>query len=218
MNRSLGRIAISTAAGGAALILCSLGVPVLRATAAAPTDRSSRQVRLMSRILDDALIESRNWLVRGSSVAQGVYLADFGAVFQFEASINSDDRDFLFGPGARVEIDKNGDGDIVVHKKRGLRDLLSGRDREKSDEDTAGLYQKGKDELVQVLADNAEVLSALPAGQAVVISVSLTDSDLKEEKDITRLLIRVSTDDLKSFGQNRLSDSELRSRIKVEES
>jgi hypothetical protein len=86
-----------------------------------------------------------------------------------------------------------------------------------ADDDPLELYQEGKAELVEMLLDQAGTLSSLPAGQWIVVSGYVDDETLRDEKKITRLVLRVRTDDLKAYADRKLSDEEATAKIQVEE-
>jgi hypothetical protein len=66
--------------------------------------------------------------------------------------------------------------------------------------------------------DYGEILKALPAGQTVRIVARLHDMHLPKTKSIRRLSVRASIDDLRSYGDGRISESEMQNRIKIKES
>jgi hypothetical protein len=169
------------------------------------------------------MLDSPNFLVQRGRNAHGVYLPDYGLILTFNAAINADD--------SYVEILGDGDDSHVVirsgdrwhhHGNQTVLRLLGlnvGSHRHHGDaDDPLELYQEGKAELVEMLLDQAGALSALPAGQWVVVSGSVDDETLRAEKKITRLVLRVRTDDLKAYADRKLSDEEATARIQVEES
>ena len=202
-------------------MIAGLAATVLPARSGPTPERDDRRIRVMERIIDEALVDSPNWLVHGDHPTRGVYLSDFGAVFEVDLSTTSENgsNSIYVGPGKTVIIDEK--GNRLLRSKSGWQRFFSGddeKDLKKETESASKLYEKGKDELAQLFLDNAEVLSVLPAGQSVVLAVTLDDSDLRTEKNITRLLLRVSSDDLKAYAEGRISESDFRGRIRFEES
>jgi hypothetical protein len=46
----------------------------------------------------------------------------------------------------------------------------------------------------------------------------LHDMHLPKDKEIRRLSVRATIDDLRSYGEGRISESEMRNRVKIKES
>jgi hypothetical protein len=86
------------------------------------------------------------------------------------------------------------------------------------EDDPVAMYQEGKAELVELLLDQAGTLGKLPAGQWVVISAYVDDEVLRDEKGIRRLVLRVRTDDLKAYAEDKLEETAATAKIQVEES
>lgn len=204
-------LAIGLIAGGA------------RASDLPGSDRINHQVRSIEKALDHLMLDSPNFLVQRGHNAHGDYLPDYGLILTFNAAINADN--------GYVEIFGDDDDSHVLirsgdrwhhHENRTVLRMLgvnvgSHRHHDAAD-DPLELYQEGKAELVEMLLDQAGALSALPAGQWVVVSGSVNDEMLREEKKITRLVLRIRTDDLKAYADRKLSDEEAAGKIQVEES
>ena len=115
------------------------------------------------------------------------------------------------------------DGDVTVRDKHGKKieiddlksEKLSSAEREKIQFEK---YGKAKEEMVQVLIDYGEVLKALPAGQSVRIVARLHDLDLPEGQEVRKLSVRARIDDLRAYGDGKLSEQEMRNRVEVRES
>ena len=84
--------------------------------------------------------------------------------------------------------------------------------------DTVELYEAGKAELIDWLLDEGTTLGALGDGQYVTICARMNDEDLKHEKKIERLTLRAKIDDLKAYADDKLSETEMKARIVIEES
>lgn len=185
------------------------------------SDQINRRVRSMEKTLDHLMLDSPNFLVQRGRNAHGVYVPDYGVVLTFNAAINADD--------SWVEVfGDNDDSRVVIrsghhshhHGKRTMLRLLGvnvGSHRRYQDDDPLDLFQEGKAELVEMLLDEAEALSSLPAGQWVVISGYVDDDTLRDEKEISRLILRVRTDDLKAYADKKLSQEAATAKIQVEE-
>lgn len=176
------------------------------ASADPPDAKARREVRIFERDLDDLLIDSPNWLVPGRENARGYYVPGHGLIVSFEASLvsrgNRGDWRWL----SRWDDDDWDDDDDDDD-----RDRRSRRGRE--DEREARRYERGKEELQEFLADYGDELSFLNSGETVELVAYLGDADLFWEKDLTRLVMKVSAADLKSG----LSEEAAKTRISVEE-
>ncbi len=209
-----------------AAVLFAAGRAAVASSPSAP-GKLGRQIEIMSRIIDKVLIDSPNFLVHSGENVIGFYLPDYGAVFAFDASLTDtyfDGRVFSWLPG-NIEFRKSdGDKQIIIKRKHlskheGEKGEGRGKgdDEEADSKDPARLYDLGKEELVQMLVDYAETLSGLPSGQSVVVVGRISNDTLWKGRKSGRLEVRVSGDDLKAFANDRLSESELKSRIQVEE-
>jgi hypothetical protein len=215
----------------------ALGICVLTALSAliagaapaakgAGPQKLNRQIDVMARIIDKALIDSPNLLVSSDPNCTGFLLPDYGVIFTFEASLVRDlpDGDMFIGPGS-FEIHKSGgDRTIIIHKKEaGLHRLFGGKNDKDDVKDEpvrkpSEVYAAGRDELVQALVDYAETLNALPSGQWVVLAAKMNNVRTDDDQKIHRLLLRARTDDLKAFADERISESDMKQRVQIEES
>lgn len=205
----------------AALFACAWTAPG-SASAASPAEKLDRQIGIMERVIDKALIDSPYFLVSRGDNTRGLHLSGYGAIFTFDASLvhRSEFGDLVIRPGSDLIVRKDGDDGFVI-RKRGIRDWLGreGREQEKENRKNVGeLYSKGKDELMTMLLDYGEALSGLSSGEFVTVVARLSDEYLKEEKSVKRLVLRARIDDLKAYDEGRLGESEAKSRIQIEES
>ena len=207
-----------------ALAVLAIGLVAGGAQASDPpySDRIRHQIGSMEKSLDHLLLDSSNFLVQRGRNAHGVYIPDYGLILTFNAAINADDSCVeIFGDDddARVVIRSGArshhQGNRTMLRLLGVN-VGSHRHRHGAD-DSIELYQDGKAELVEMLLDQAGTLSSLPAGQWIVVSGYVDDETLREEKKITRLVLRVRTDDLKAYDDRKLSDADATAKIQVEE-
>jgi hypothetical protein len=115
------------------------------------------------------------------------------------------------------------DGEITIRDKDGkkfdLDDMkLQKMNPAKAEKTQLEKYQKAKEEMVQVLIDYGEILKALPAGQSVRIVARLHDLDLPKDQMVRKLSVRAKIDDLRAYGDGKLSEQEMRSRVEIRES
>lgn len=183
------------------------------ASADPPDPKARREIRIIERDLDDLLIDSPNWLVPGRDNARGYYVPGHGLILSFEASLVS--RGYRGGDWRWLthwdddDWDEDDDEDDDDEDDRKDRRTRRGREEERE----ARRYERGKEELREFLADYGDELSFLNSGENVELVAYLGDSDLFWEKDLTRLIMRVSATDLKSG----LSEDAAATRIVVEE-
>lgn len=208
-----------------------LGVVLLAglALAAGPSnpEKLSRQIGIMERTIDKILVDSPNFLVTSGRNACGFYFDGLGVVFTFNTRLVDEWSSFgdFFDPGSDVTVtrDKDGQRQIIIRRNHGKHSKIghllgfSGNDRDEV-RDTIELYESGKEELVEALLDEGETLSAMPSGQYVILCARLDDNDLRREKKISRLMVKAKIDDLKAYADDKLSESEMKSRIVTEES
>lgn len=229
MNRSTNRQpSHGDVARGFCVFILLVGLcGVAFASGPASPEKLARQIGTMERTIDRALVDSPNFLVTSGRNACGFYLADLGAVFTFNAQLTDDwswgNGNWFFGPGSHISVrDDDGERQIIIRKNHGrswsIKKLVGDEDDDDEDVifDTVKLYERGKEELIELLMDEGENLS-VPSGEYVMIAARMNDDDLKHEKKISRLTLKAKIDDLKAYGDDKLSETEMKSRIVIEE-
>jgi predicted GNAT family N-acyltransferase len=88
-------------------------------------------------------------------------------------------------------------------------------DEKDAPQDAQQTYEKGRQELIDALADYGETLTALRDDQWVAIAAFLKDNDYFRDRSISRLVIKARMRDLRASDQ--LSREALLARIVVEE-
>jgi hypothetical protein len=209
-----------------AFLVAILGPGTALASGPANPEKLTRQIGSMEKALDRVLVDSPNFLVTSGDNTAGFYIPDFGVVLTFNAQIVDEwynMHGFSLGPYSDIRITKDDDGErqIIIRKNKHLsvgRALgFGGKDADEV-RDTVELYNMGKDELIDLLLDEGETLGALPDGQYVMICARMNDDDLRHEKKIQRLTLKAKIDDLKAYADDKLSESEMKARIVIEES
>jgi hypothetical protein len=160
---------------------------------------------VVERAIDEMLVDSPNLLVAGSHVTQGFYLEEVGALFGFEAAIIP--RDFWRNHSKWCWIfdwDDDDDGAVVRHRRK----------RPSDDE----LLRRGKAEILGVMLDYADVLSALRDDQWLVISATIKNKDswLGDEK--TEFLWKARMSDLRAYASGKVSESDTIKKVIEQES
>jgi hypothetical protein len=133
------------------------------------------------------------------------------------------------GDDEDIDIDGEGicidDGEVIILGKgdKKLKKLIKeGRCEVIDDKEYKARqlkkYESAREELLQTLMDYGEILRGLAAGRSVKIIARMHDMDLPEGKEVRKLSVRASIDDLRAYGDGRLSDQEMRSRIEIKES
>lgn len=115
------------------------------------------------------------------------------------------------------------DGEVLIEDGGKTKKLSEDGDWVKIDEKTyrekqAQKYAAAKEELIKTLMEYGEVLKALPSGQSVRVIARFEDVEFPEGRDVNRLSLKASIDDLRAFGDGRLSESAMRAKIEIKES
>jgi hypothetical protein len=211
-NRTMGLRRAGLALGVAAVGL----IPLARVAAADELPgKLKKQIEVMDKILDEVLVDSPNLLVSGQHVTNGVYLPEFGVVFTFEAS--------LLTHGGFRGFDWNSKS-FDMHKEKGKWVINFGGDEDSTDDGKAEektksekeLYEGGKTEIIGALLDYGETLTGLDDTQSVAVAAFLDGGDFFQDKSRT-VVVKAKMSDLKAFGADRLSKSQMLSRISVQE-
>lgn len=213
----------------AALLLGTLSVQALAVEP--PTSRKmARQIEVMEKILDQVLLDSPNFLIRGTPVARGTYIDGFGVLFTFDASILDHDLDLDFKNwdfgGFRVE---EHDGKrVIILPDQGREedhestndndnedDIRTWRDRRNARSDR--VYVRGKTEIVDLLLDYGDTLTTLDAEQWIAVMAFMTDEDFADRSRFSRLILKAKVADLRAYAADDLSEEEMVKRIVEEE-
>jgi len=214
-------------AAGLAVVL---GGGCLSGTAVAdpPSAKLTKQIGVMERILDGVLIDSPNFLVYSQKNTHGVYLDEFGVLFCFEASLinRNENQEWWKDLGKKFKVYTQ-DGKTIIDLQNDDKDKDSDKDvevpfdgkewKEKHEKAQQELYEHGKAELAEALADYGETLGALRADQKVAVTALLRDSDFLAENEISTLVLTAKVSDLRAYASGNISDKEMRSRIVTEE-
>ena len=134
---------------------------------------------------------------------------------------DGDEEEFELDDGSIIIRD--GAVHIMGKDARELKKLFKNGRYETIDDETyrerqLKKYDQAKEELIDVFMEYGEILKELSSGQTVRVVARLHDIDFPKEKEIRRLSLSASIDDLRAYGDGRLSESEMRDRIKIRES
>ncbi|MBU1701123.1 MAG: hypothetical protein KJ970_19905 [Candidatus Eisenbacteria bacterium] len=203
-------------------------------TVANPADASDktdikklkRQTNVMTKVIDEALVDSPNLLVYSSNPTHDLYLEEFGVVFTFEASLvdkGSNWKDLSFLKNFKVQTD---DGKIIISKDSEDEDAeeLDEEEaeevekwRDKDSQRDERLYTRGKEELIDVLIYYGDTMDRLPDDSWVAIAAFLKNSDYFVTNRISQLILKAKVRDLKAYGEDKLTDEEMIAKVVVEE-
>lgn len=212
----------------------ALGVLALAAVATAGPDsrKQDRQIDLFERIVDDMLVESPNWLVQGSHESRGRYRSGEGARFTFDARLVHRGFGRSWGGGKwwkNILID--GDDDVIVIDRDDWEDMddeeladlrKDSREsrksyRERSLRRQERLYERGRQELVETLADFGDVMTTIPDGESLSLVAYLGSGDYFDEKDIRELSVSAKMSDIRAYAGGSIKEDEFNKRVKVTE-
>jgi hypothetical protein len=193
------------------------------------TRKLKKQIAVLERVLDEVLVDSPNFLVGSRRNTHGLYLDEFGALFSFEASLISKDKDFPFGVsvgdwGKDFTIDRD-DGKIIISWDKdedgdGEDDTHVIDEEEmhkKHQESQRELYEAGKAELTEALMDYGETLTTLRDDQWVAVAAFLRDSDFFASNKISTLVFKAKLSDLRAYAQGDISEDAMAKRVVQEE-
>ncbi|MFB3908165.1 MAG: hypothetical protein ACE15D_07160 [Candidatus Eisenbacteria bacterium] len=230
-----------------ALLAAIAGALAAVAAGAAPgssdprPEKMLRQIGVMEKIIDKVLLESPNFLVSRGDNARGLYLDSFGAVFTFDASMTTPRfalENYFQNLGERFEVSTDDSGGTVIRiKTRELEKDAKELEAKAKDlemqakkaeakaramaEDAEGakgvVYENAKAELVQVLLDYGDTMTALRAGQTLLVAAFFQGAGPFEEKRPTHLVVSAKIDDLRAYSDREITEEEARSRIKIDE-
>lgn len=212
------------------LLLIACGI-ALTTGAAVAQDRTvprkmMKQITVMEQIVDQVLIDSPNFLVPGRENTRGIYLPEFGVLLTFEASLvkKGDWDDWEWKNGFKLEQNEKGEQVIIIPDEgdegdeepdEDDGDRPSRRDRASSGE--RRLYERGKQEIEDVLLDYADTMSALEDTHWIAFAAFLKDSDYFIDQRLSRLVIKAKMQDLRDFSADKITEDEMRKRLVEEE-
>jgi hypothetical protein len=216
--------------GAVVALLCAFAGNEAAAVAPPPSKKMARQIEVMEKILDQVLLDSPNFLIRGTPVARGVFIPTFGVLFSFDASLTGEDWEHLKNwslPGFKIE-EQDGKRVIIIDEEgEEVEERIEGLEDPESDEDgdprdhrlrrQERTYGRGKTEIVDVLLDYGETLSTLEPNQWVAVMAHLTDEEFIDRARMSHLILKAKMSDLRAYTAGSLSEEEMVKRIVTEE-
>ena len=211
------------AAGLATAMVLALGWT--GAAVAGPEAKIDRQIEVFERVLDDAFVQSPNWLVQGQHESRGRYRSGEGARFRIDASLVGGNgwssSKWWKGWGSdddRVIIIHGDDVDDYDKMDRAERKEQLKKVRERSAKRDERLYSRGKAELVDTMMDFGDLLSAVPDGESLTIEVDLERADYFDDQDLSKLTMKAKMGDLRAYSDGKIDEKTMVNRIQVSES
>lgn len=204
-----------------------LTLVVTQAPLATEVDRKlAREIRISEEFISDMLVESPNWLVSWGGPNHGTYLDGYGVIFHFEASLVSNQhinigRKGIFGLknlGKDIFIWSDDDEDDEE-----LEELLEDDEeayqkyKEKKKQRAERMYERGKEELKEVLIDAGDVMNSLAANEWVTLVVILDDNKFFRKNKLDRFVLKAKASDLKAHASGQISEEQLFDRMAEEE-
>jgi hypothetical protein len=214
-----------------AAVAAALGLWMTEAHAAGQPlpNKLEREMRVMSRTIDDALVDSPNLLVPNTEPTGGVYVDGVGAMFSFKATLVREHYDTWSWAGDHhVEVHRNGKVMIFDGDDDDEWEDEDGKDAEerKSERSTARKtrakrldrrYDRGKEELVDVLLDAGDILSSLKDSEQVIIAASFGESDYLDDKGINQLILKARVSDLRAYANGTIKRDAAAAKVELVE-
>lgn len=184
-------------------------------------ERLKKQISIMEKIIDEAMVESENALVKSTHPTRGVYLEGYGPVFTLEVGMVDEkfqwdklSKLLEFGNGySVVKESKDDEGETVITIKR-----KKGGDEVVVDSETVSEEERWKlvkKELIEVVRDYGDTIArAKPDEWFTLFATPLTKWGDKE-KD--RLIIRVQMKEISAYNAGSLNESDFEKRVHVSE-
>ena len=214
----------------AALIVGLLGLVVAIADAAdTPQERLDRKVRVMERVIDEVLIQSKHVTVGPGRSTRGVVLDEFGALFTFDADVGVG----LLPGVPRLMISRDRGDHTIVLAPKPPRPSEPGEELEREEIEEYHLkleewkdkeeqkqrenYAAFKTEVVDTLVDYGGTLTELKDDQWVAVLAFVGENPLFGGESGSRLMVKVKARDLRQYGAGSLSRDAVVKRVVVEE-
>jgi len=219
------RLEIMSRIAGTAVALALIWAPVAAAQGdddnVPGSKKLQRQVDVLERFASQMLLDSPNFLVSGGQAARGIYLDCFGVLVTFNASLleKDDDKDWNWWKG-KWKIKRDGDKIIVIPedgKSDEGQEFSYDEWMEKKQKHQARVYDRGKQEIIDLLLDYGDTITRLKDDQWVAVAAFLRESDYLEEEGISHLVVKAKSADLRAYGAGDIDEKAMTSRMVVEE-
>ncbi len=180
-----------------------------------------KQISIMEKIIDEAMVESKNALVQSTHPSRGVYLEGYGPVFTLELGLVNEEFQLQklsklldFGSGytiSREEEDEDGEVTITIKKKKGGDGEKEVFEAGPTPEER---YQLVKKELIEVVRDYGYTIDR--AGSDEWLTIFATPlAGLWADKDIDRLILRVQMKDIRAYNSGKMNEKQFAEKVEV---
>jgi hypothetical protein len=183
-----------------------------------PNQKVVRQLNLLERAIDDELVDSRSALVDHGRNANAIYIPGQGVVIAVSFGLVGWDYNLVHlsrykgdwdGVTWYDEDDNDDDDDHDDH-------MTSKEIRERIKKRQAERYVKVKGELIEVLADNADLLEDVPAQEWITVAARPRDMSWSDRK-VTSVILRVKRQDVTDRAAGKLTADAYQKKVSVEE-
>lgn len=183
-----------------------------------PNQKIVRELNMLERAIDEELVDSRSALVDHGRNANAIYLPgqgvviavsfglvgwDYGMVKLTHWSGDWDDLQYY-----DLDDDDNDKDDDDHLTKKEIRERIKKRQAKR--------YVEVKQELIEVLAENADLLDSVPAQEWVTVAARPRDMSWGDQK-VASVVLRMRRQDLTDRSEGRLTAEALQKKVTVEE-
>jgi hypothetical protein len=185
-----------------------------------PNQKIVRELNMLERAIDEELVDSRSALVDHGRNANAIYLPGQGVVIAVSFGLvgwdygmvklthwSGDWDDLQYYDLDDDDNDNNKDDDDHLTKKE-IRERIKKRQAKR--------YVEVKQELIEILAENADLLDSVPAQEWVTVAARPRDMSWGDQK-IASVVLRMRRQDLTDRSEGRLTADALQKKVTVEE-
>ncbi len=182
--------------------------------------RISKQISIMEKILDEALVESRFALVRSTHPTHGVYIEDYGPVFTLEVGLVDSEGWFggsiwsNLGKDFSIITEEDEDGEKVITIRSGSK-----KGKKADNEDVMGdeeKYGKVKDEIIEVMRDYGDTIAKAKPNEWFTVFASPLHTSWGDD-GYHRLVLRVQMKEISAFTSGKLSEDKFAQKVQITE-
>ncbi len=178
----------------------------------------AKQISIMEKIIDEAMVESKYALVQSTHPTHGIYLEGYGPVFSIEIGlVDSEwwwDNHSIFKGDISVMTDEDEDGDKVITIRRGKGKKTEEESRKVLDDNAK--YKKVKEELVEVIRDYGDTIARAKPNEYFTIFASPRSTSWGDN-DFHRLVVRAKMQDISDYNAGKLNAGQFQDRVEIVE-
>jgi len=188
-----------------------------------PNQKVVRELNMLERAIDEELVDSRSALVDHGRNANAIYIPGQGVVIAVSFGLvgwelgmvkltnwdgDWDDVQYYDWMDDDDDYDKNKDKDDDHLTRKEIRERIKKRQAKR--------YVEVKKELIEVLAENSDLLDSVPATEWVTVAARPRDMSWGDAK-IGSVVLRVKRQDITDRGEGRITAEALQKKVTVEE-